>query len=111
MQVIAAVFITLVFDIPLDICDQPLIVLTATLASIGTPGVHCVSIVTLIIALTSVGMPIKGFALILDIDRLFYMLAIVVKVTGDTTVTAIVAQSEGKLNSLYEKKAATLNHI
>ena len=97
-QAIAAVFIAQVFGVPLDIYDQLLIVMTATLSSIGTPGIPGGSIVMLIIVLSSVGIPIEGLALILGIDRPLDMLRTVVNVTGDTTVAAIVAQSEGKLN-------------
>jgi len=97
-QAIAAVFIAQVFDVPLDIYDQLLIVTTATLASIGTPGIPGGSIVMLIIVLSSVGIPIEGLALILGVDRPLDMLRTVVNVTGDTTVAVIVAQSEGKLN-------------
>ena len=101
-QAIAAVFIAQVFGVPLDIYDQLLIVMTATLASIGTPGIPGGSIVMLIIVLSSVGIPVEGLALILGIDRPLDMLRTVVNVTGDTTVAAIVAQSEGKLN--YDPK-------
>ncbi|MCZ4694553.1 dicarboxylate/amino acid:cation symporter [Ancylomarina euxinus] len=97
-QAIAAVFIAQVFGVPLDIYDQLLIVLTATLASIGTPGIPGGSIVMLIIVLSSVGIPVEGLALILGIDRPLDMLRTVVNVTGDATVATIVAQSEGKLN-------------
>ncbi|BAX82293.1 dicarboxylate/amino acid:cation symporter [Labilibaculum antarcticum] len=97
-QAIAAVFIAQVFGIDLDIYDQLIIVVTATLASIGTPGVPGGSIVMLIIVLTSVGIPIEGLALILGIDRPLDMLRTVVNVTGDATVATIVAKSENKLN-------------
>ncbi|PCH71770.1 MAG: dicarboxylate/amino acid:cation symporter [Bacteroidales bacterium] len=97
-QAIAAVFIAQVFGIDLDIYDQLIIVVTATLASIGTPGVPGGSIVMLIIVLTSVGIPIEGLALILGIDRPLDMLRTVVNVTGDATVSTIVAKTEGKLN-------------
>ena len=97
-QAIAAVFIAQVFGVQLDIYDQLLIVVTATLASIGTPGVPGGSIVMLIIVLTSVGIPIEGLALILGIDRPLDMLRTVVNVTGDATVSTIVAKTEGKLN-------------
>ncbi|WP_321297848.1 dicarboxylate/amino acid:cation symporter [Marinifilum fragile] len=96
-QAIAAVFIAQVFGVTLDIYDQLLIVVTATLASIGTPGVPGGSIVMLIIVLTSVGIPIEGLALILGIDRPLDMLRTVVNVTGDATVSTIVAKTEGKL--------------
>ena len=97
-QAIAAVFIAQVFGIQLDIYDQLIIVVTATLASIGTPGVPGGSIVMLIIVLTSVGIPIEGLALILGIDRPLDMLRTVVNVTGDATISTIVAKTEGKLN-------------
>ncbi len=97
-QAIAAVFIAQVFGIDLDIYDQLIIVVTATLASIGTPGVPGGSIVMLIIVLTSVGIPIEGLALILGIDRPLDMLRTVVNVTGDATIATIVAKSENKLN-------------
>lgn len=97
-QAIAAVFIAQVFGVDLDIYDQLIIVVTATLASIGTPAVPGGSIVMLIIVLTSVGIPIEGLALILGIDRPLDMLRTVVNVTGDATVSTIVAKTEGKLN-------------
>ena len=96
-QAIAAVFIAQVFGEPLDIYDQLIIVATATLASIGTPGVPGGSIVMLIIVLTAVGIPVEGLALILGIDRPLDMLRTVVNVTGDATVSTIVAKTEGKL--------------
>lgn len=101
-QAIAAVFIAQVFGVNLDIYDQLIIVATATLASIGTPGVPGGSIVMLIIVLTSVGIPIEGLALILGIDRPLDMLRTVVNVTGDATVSTIVAKTEGKLNPMPE---------
>jgi Na+/H+-dicarboxylate symporter len=101
-QAIAAVFIAQVFGVDLDIYDQLIIVVTATIASIGSPGVPGGSIVMLIIVLTSVGIPIEGLALILGIDRPLDMLRTVVNVTGDATVASIVAKSEGKLNPYPE---------
>lgn len=97
-QAIGAVFIAQVFGVPLDIYDQLLIVLTATLSSIGTPGIPGGSIVMLIIVLTSVGIPVEGLALILGLDRPLDMLRTVVNVTGDATVSMIVAKTEGKLH-------------
>ena len=96
-QAIAAVFIAQVFGFELSISDQLLIVVTATLASIGAPGIPGGSIVMLIIVLSSVGLPIEGLALILGVDRPLDMLRTVVNVTGDSTVASLVAKSEGKL--------------
>lgn len=96
-QAIAAVFIAQVFGIDLTLVQQLTIVLTATLASIGTPGIPGGSIVMLIIVLNSVGLPVEGLALILGVDRPLDMLRTVVNVTGDSTVSTIVARSEGEL--------------
>lgn len=102
-QAVAAVFIAQVFGIDLTISQQISIVLLATLASIGTPGVPGGSIVMLIIVLTSVGIPVEGLALILGVDRPIDMLRTAVNITGDTTVAAIVAKSEGDLDYKPEK--------
>ncbi len=96
-QAIAAVFIAQVFGIDLTLIQQLTIILTATLASIGTPGIPSGSIVMLIIVLNSVGLPIEGLALILGVDRPLDMLRTVVNITGDSTVASMVARSEGEL--------------
>jgi len=97
-QAIAAVFIAQVFGIDLTLVQQLTIVLTATLASIGSPGIPSGSIVMLIIVLNSVGLPVEGLALILGVDRPLDMLRTVVNITGDSTVSSIVARSEGELD-------------
>ncbi len=97
-QAIAAVFIAQVFGIDLSFGQQLTIVLTALMASIGTPGVPGGSIVMLIIVLTSVGIPVEGLALILGIDRPLDMLRTAVNVTGDSTVSTIVAVTENELD-------------
>jgi Na+/H+-dicarboxylate symporter len=96
-QAIAAIFIAQVFDIDLTVMETLTIILTATISSIGTPGIPGGSIVMLIVVLTSVGIPIEGIALILGIDRPLDMLRTVVNVTGDATVASIVATSEKQL--------------
>jgi Na+/H+-dicarboxylate symporter len=96
-QAIAAVFIAQVFGIDLTLTQQLTIVLTATLASIGSPGIPSGSIVMLIIVLNSVGLPVEGLALILGVDRPLDMLRTVVNITGDSTVSSIVARMENEL--------------
>lgn len=96
-QAVAAVFIAQVFGIDLTISQQLSIVLLATLASIGSPGVPGGSIVMLIVVLSSVGIPVEGLALILGVDRPIDMLRTVVNITGDSTVASIVAKSEGEI--------------
>lgn len=97
-QAIAAVFIAQVFGLDLTLTQQLTIVLTATLSSIGTPGVPGGSIIMLVIVLSSVGLPAAGLALILGIDRPLDMLRTVVNITGDSTISTIVSKSEGDLN-------------
>jgi Na+/H+-dicarboxylate symporter len=97
-QAVAAVFIAQVFGIDLTLGQQLTIILTATLASIGTAGVPGAGIVMLIIVLNSVGLPVEGLALILAIDRPLDMLRTVLNVTGDAMVATIVAKSERKMD-------------
>ncbi|HUS86534.1 MAG TPA: dicarboxylate/amino acid:cation symporter [Bacteroidales bacterium] len=96
-QAVAAVFIAQVYGIDLTIAQQLTIVLTATLSSIGAPGVPGGSIVLIIMVLTSVGLPVEGLALILGVDRPLDMLRSVVNITGDSTVDCIVAYSENEI--------------
>lgn len=96
-QGVAALFIAQVYGIPLDFGAQLTIVLTATLASVGTAPVPGVGLIMLIIVLRSVGIPEEGLALILGIDRILDMLRTVVNITGDAAAAVIVATSEGAL--------------
>ncbi len=89
-QAVAAVFLAQVIGLDLTFGQMLLILTTATISSIGTPGIPGGSIVMLMIVLDSVGIPIEGLALILGIDRPLDMLRTVVNVTGDTTVACIV---------------------
>lgn len=95
-QGVATVFIAQMAAIPLSIGDQLTVVLTATLASIGTPGIPGAGVVLLVIVLESVGVPPAGIAVILGVDRLLDMFRTVVNVTGDAMVSAVVARSEGE---------------
>ena len=67
--------------------DEPTVVATATLASIGTAGVPSVGFVTLAMVLQSVGLPTEGIALIMGIDRILDMLRTAVNITGDAVCT------------------------
>lgn len=97
-QAVAAVFIAQVFGIELTLLQQLTIVLTATLASIGSAGVPGAGIVMLIIVLNAVGLPVEGLALILAIDRPLDMLRTVLNVTGDAVIATVVAKSERKID-------------
>jgi Na+/H+-dicarboxylate symporter len=102
-QAVAALFIAQAFGIDLTIGQQATIVLTAVLASIGSAAVPGAGTVMLVIVLTSVGIEPEGIALILAPDRLLDMFRTVVNVTGDATVTTIIASTENELNRIPEK--------
>lgn len=96
-QAVAAVFIAQVMGFQLDFGDQLTLVLTATLASIGSAAVPGAGLLMLIIVLESIGVPAAGIALIFAIDRPLDMCRTVINVTGDCCVASIVAKSLGKL--------------
>ena len=96
-QAVAAVFIAQAFGMELSLGAQLGIVATATLASIGSAAVPGAGMVMLVIVLAQAGIPEAGLALIFAVDRPLDMCRTVVNVTGDATVSMIVAKSEGKL--------------
>jgi Na+/H+-dicarboxylate symporter len=98
-QGVAAVFIAQLYGLDLTLAQQAQIVLTATLASIGTAAVPGVGIVMLVIVLESVNIPLEGIAVILGVDRILDMCRTTVNVTGDCMVATVVAHSEGALRS------------
>jgi Na+/H+-dicarboxylate symporter len=95
-QGVAAVFIAQVFGMELSLTQQALVVLTATLASIGAAGVPGVGMITLALVLKTIGVPLEGIALILGVDRLLDMCRTVVNVTGDASCASVVAATEGE---------------
>jgi len=96
-QGVAAVFIAQALGMELTITQQLMIVLTATLASIGSAGVPGAGLIMLIIVLESIGVPAAGIALIIAPDRILDMFRTVVNVTGDAAVCTVVASTEGEL--------------
>lgn len=96
-QAIAAIFIAQALNIDLTFGDQLMIILTATLASIGSAGVPGAGMVMLVIVLNSIGVPAAGIALIMGPDRILDMCRTIVNVTGDATVATVVAKTEGLL--------------
>jgi Na+/H+-dicarboxylate symporter len=107
-QAVAAVFIAQALDFDLTFADQLTIVLTALLASIGSAAVPGAGMVMLVIVLESVGFPADklaiGLALIFAVDRPLDMCRTMVNVTGDATVSMIVAKFEGKLHKPKSKE-------
>ncbi|MEZ6241418.1 MAG: dicarboxylate/amino acid:cation symporter [Phycisphaerales bacterium] len=98
-QGVAAVFIAQLYGLDLSLTQQLTIVLTATLASIGTAGVPGVGMIMLVIVLQSVGLPLAGIAVILGVDRILDMCRTVCNITGDCMVCALVAGSENAIES------------
>lgn len=98
MQGVATVFIAQAYGIDIGIAGYLMVILTATLASIGTAGVPSVGLVTLAMVLQSVGLPVEGIAMIIGVDRFLDMVRTAVNVTGDAAVSVIVAKSENVLN-------------
>ena len=98
MQGVAVIFIAEAYGIHLTPANLATVVVTATLASIGTAGIPSVGLVTLAMVLNSVGLPTEGIALIMGIDRILDMLRTAVNITGDAVCTTIVSHQEKALN-------------
>merc|ERR1712000_255274 len=109
MQGVATVFIAQVYAVDLSLGDYMMVVLTATLASVGTAGVPGVGLIMLAMVLQQVNLPVEGIALIIGVDRLLDMTRTAVNITGDCMVSCIVAKSEGALDeSVYNDPKAGL---
>ena len=85
--------------VDLSLAQQAVIIITATLASIGAAAVPSAGLVLMIIVLESVGLNPAWIALIFPVDRILDMCRTVVNVTGDATVATIVAKTEGQLDA------------
>ncbi|QNH03364.1 dicarboxylate/amino acid:cation symporter [Pseudomonas sediminis] len=102
-QGVCALFIAQAYGIDLSLAQYATIVLTATLASIGTAGVPGAGLIMLSLVLTSVGLPLEGVAIIAGIDRILDMARTSLNVVGDCAVAVVVAKSEGQLDqTLYD---------
>lgn len=98
MQGVATVFIAQVYGIDLTITDFLMVILTATLASIGTAGVPGVGLIMLAMVLQQVGLPVEGIALIIGVDRLLDMVRTSVNVCGDSMIACLISSSENNLS-------------
>ncbi len=110
MQGVAVVFAAQAFGITLTGADYMTVILTATLASIGTAGVPGVGLITLSMVFASVGLPVEAIALIMGIDRILDMCRTAVNITGDAVCTTIVACQDGavKKEVFLDPKAGAL---
>ena len=104
-QGVCAIFIASCYGIQLTLPQMLTIVLTATLASIGTAGVPGAGMVMLAMVLTSVGLPVDGIALVAGVDRIFDMGRTTVNITGDAACAIVVSNIEQKREKkLSDKK-------
>ena len=94
MQGVATIFIANAYGFDLSLIDFINIILTSTLASVGTAGVPGVGIIMLGMVLNQIGLPIEGIALIMGVDRFLDMIRTTVNITGDSMVSIIINKTE-----------------
>jgi Na+/H+-dicarboxylate symporter len=113
MQGVATVFIANVYGINLDVGDYITVVGMSILASIGTAGVPGVGLIMLAMVFNQVGLPVEGIGLILGVDRILDMIRTAVNVTGDATVTCIVARGENEIDETIfnDPKAGVITDV
>ena len=105
-QGVCAIFIASCYGIDLTLGQMVTIVLTATLASVGTAGVPGAGMIMLAMVLTSVGLPIDGIALVAGVDRIFDMGRTTLNITGDASCAIIVSNMMRKRSAKSEKMHA-----
>jgi Na+/H+-dicarboxylate symporter len=98
MQGVATVFIAQDYGMSLGLPQYLTVILTATLASVGTAGVPGVGLIMLSMVLQQVNLPVEGIALIMGIDRLLDMSRTAINITGDAACSMIIAKKEGELD-------------
>lgn len=111
MQGVATVFISEALGIDIGVQGYLMVILTATLSSIGTAGVPGVGLIMLAMVFDQVGLPVAAIGVIYGVDRLLDMARTAVNVTGDAVVSTIVAQSEGEFDqSIFDSEEPVLKH-
>ena len=95
---LTAIFFAQVMGVTLELHDYLIIVLTATLGSVGGAGIPGAYLIMLPMVLSSVNLPIEGVAILAGIDRILDMISTTINITGDATITLIVDNSEGTLD-------------
>lgn len=108
-QGVSAIFIASCYGIDLTFGQMVTIVLTATLASVGTAGVPSSGLVMLAMVLTSVGLPVDGVALVAGVDRIFDMGRTVINITGDSVGAIVISNIETKLEKRKLARAERKN--
>jgi DAACS family dicarboxylate/amino acid:cation (Na+ or H+) symporter len=97
-QGMSTIFVAQAYGISLDFQNLLMIVLTATLSSIGAAGIPGTGFIMLTVVFTSVGLPIEGLALLAGIDRIREMISTVLNILGDAVVAVYIAKQEGELD-------------
>lgn len=112
-QGVATIFIAQAYGIPLGFSALMMVVVTATLSSVGTAGVPSASMIMLAMVLGQVGLPVEAIGIIIGVDRLLSMTRTMLNVSGDAICTMLIAKSEGQFDesvfnqeNLIEEKAA-----
>jgi len=95
-QAVATVFIASCYGVTLSIADMAMVVLTATLASIGTAGVSGAGMIMLAMVLETIGLPVEGIAIIAGVDKIFDMGRTALNITGDATCALWISKTEQK---------------
>ena len=103
-QAVATIFIASCYGIDLTLADMAMVVLTATLASVGTAGVSGAGMIMLAMVLTSIGVPVEGIAIIAGVDKIFDMGRTTLNITGDATCAIWISKLERN-----KKSKANLN--
>jgi len=113
MQGVATVFIANVYGIELGLTGYLTVIGMSVLASIGTAGVPGVGLIMLAMVFNQVGLPVEGIALIMGVDRLLDMMRTAVNVTGDATITTIVARSENSISTtiFHDPNAGNIEEV
>jgi len=97
-QGVCALFVAQAMGVVLTGGDYVTIILTSTLASIGSAGVPGAGLIMLTLVLTSIGLPVEGIAIIAGVDRILDMMRTIVNVTGDAVISILVDKTEGTFN-------------
>ena len=105
-QAVATVFIACCYGINLTLADMAMVVLTATLASVGTAGVSGAGMIMLAMVLETIGLPIEGIAIIAGVDKIFDMGRTTLNITGDATCAIWISKLEQKKAAKAAAKAA-----
>ena len=105
-QAVCTVFIACCYGVDLGLGDMAMIVLTATLASVGTAGVSGAGMIMLAMVLTQVGLPVEGIAIIAGVDKLFDMGRTTLNITGDATCAMWISRLEREKKEKVAAKAA-----